>query len=242
MIFYFTGTGNSLYAAKKLDEERISIPQALHWDNLCFRANKIGIVCPVYGHEVPPLVREFLQKADFQTDYFYMVLTYGNRHGGASELAYQLCRECGILPQYINVVLMADNWPSFDVQEQARMDKKTDQQLASIRQDIEAGKRGFSPVTDHDRDVHRQFLANKGRSPGYTWEKLINITEKCVGCGICTRVCPAGCIQMINGRAALNERDCQTCLACFHACPQRAVRVNMPEKILMRGIETRMYH
>ncbi len=31
MIFYFTGTGNSLYAAKKLDEERISIPQALRW-------------------------------------------------------------------------------------------------------------------------------------------------------------------------------------------------------------------
>ncbi len=165
-----------------------------------------------------------------QTDYFYMVLTYGNRHGGASELAYQLCRECGIHPQYINVVLMVDNWPSFDVQEQARMDKKVEQQLASVRQDIEVGKSGFSSVTDYDRDVHRQFLANKGRLPGYTWEKLINITEKCVGCGICKRVCPAGCIQMINGRAVLNERDCQTCLACFHACPQKAVSVNMPEK------------
>ena len=28
MIFYFTGTGNSLYAAKQLDTEVVSIPQA----------------------------------------------------------------------------------------------------------------------------------------------------------------------------------------------------------------------
>ena len=27
MVFYFTGTGNSLYVAKQLDETRISIPQ-----------------------------------------------------------------------------------------------------------------------------------------------------------------------------------------------------------------------
>lgn len=30
MVFYFTGTGNSLYVAKKLDKERISIAQSIH--------------------------------------------------------------------------------------------------------------------------------------------------------------------------------------------------------------------
>ena len=59
-------------------------------DPLDFTADAIGIVCPVYGHEVPPMVREFLQKAKFHTGYFYMVLTYGNRHGGAAELAQRL--------------------------------------------------------------------------------------------------------------------------------------------------------
>ena len=48
MIFYFTGTGNSLYAAKQLDPELISIPQAIHRDRLIFEADSIGIVCPVY--------------------------------------------------------------------------------------------------------------------------------------------------------------------------------------------------
>ena len=65
-------------------------PQAIHREPLDFTADAIGIVCPVYGHEVPPMVREFLEKAQFHTDYFYMVLTYGNRHGGAAELAQRL--------------------------------------------------------------------------------------------------------------------------------------------------------
>ena len=30
VIFYFTATGNSLYVAKNLEDERVSIAQAIH--------------------------------------------------------------------------------------------------------------------------------------------------------------------------------------------------------------------
>ena len=66
MIFYFTGTGNSLYVAKQLDAERISIPQALKQENMTFEAPAIGVVCPVYGHEMPGMVKEFLQRLLFR--------------------------------------------------------------------------------------------------------------------------------------------------------------------------------
>ena len=39
MIFYFTGTGNSLYAAKELEEELISIPQVIKRDRLAVAAD-----------------------------------------------------------------------------------------------------------------------------------------------------------------------------------------------------------
>ena len=119
MVFYFTGTGNSLYIAKQIETSPVSIPQIIHKENQEYSAERIGIVAPVYGHEVPQMVKDFLKKAVFQTDYFYMILTYGNRHGGAAELAQKLCEECGIHVNYINVILMADNWlPSFDMNEQ----------------------------------------------------------------------------------------------------------------------------
>lgn len=70
MIFFFTATGNSLYIAKQLDSELVSIAQAIH-ENIVYQAEKIGIVCPVYGHEMPQIVKDFLKKSQFETDYLY---------------------------------------------------------------------------------------------------------------------------------------------------------------------------
>ena len=79
MIFYFTSTGNSLYIAKQIEANPISIPQMIHKENQEYFADSIWIVAPIYGHEVPQMVKEFLKKAVFHTDYLYMILAYGNR-------------------------------------------------------------------------------------------------------------------------------------------------------------------
>ena len=84
------------------------------------------------------MVKEFLKKADFDTEYFYMVLTYGNRHGGAAELAMDYCESCGIHPSYINVLMMVDNWlPSFDMNEQKCIEKKVEEHLRVIKEEID---------------------------------------------------------------------------------------------------------
>ena len=231
MLFYFTATGNSLYVAKHLEKKPISIAQAVHDTVKTYTADRIGIVCPVFGHEVPALVREFLEQSVFETPYFYMILTYGNRHGGAVELAEKLCRECGITPAYINVLLMVDNWlPSFDMNEQRSIDKKVEEHLAGIRADIQARKIWMAPVTDTDRAAHQQFLGFKNSQPADAWQHLIRVTESCVGCGICAKVCPSGSIQVVEGKAVHTPGNCQTCLACVHACPKKAIGLNIPEK------------
>lgn len=231
MVFYFTGTGNSLYVAGKIEEKPISIPQVMRGREREFTADSIGIVCPVYGHEVPSMVREFMGRAVFHTDYFYMILTYGNRHGGAAELAKQLCDECGIDVSYINVVLMVDNWlPSFDMEEQTKIDKKVGQQLEVIREDLQNRRRAISPVTQADREAHQQFLAGMSRMPADAWQHLIRMTDVCVGCGICTKVCPSDSIRLEKGRAVHIPGRCQTCLACVHACPYKAIGLTVPEK------------
>ena len=57
MVFYFTATGNCLYVAKQLDEERISIPQVKPGSR--YNAEQIGVVCPIFGHEIPSRERAF---------------------------------------------------------------------------------------------------------------------------------------------------------------------------------------
>ena len=232
MIFYFTGTGNSLYAARQLDRDCRSIPQLMRSGGaLQFSAPQIGVAAPIYGHEMPAMVKEFLRKARFDTDYFYLVLTYGNRHANAVELAAQFCDGCGLRVDYINQVLMVDNWlPSFDMDEQRKLDKHVDEQLAAIRADLEAGRRCRPQVTEADRAAHGEFLANMSRMPADAWQHLLRVTDGCIGCGICQQVCPSGSIRVVEGRAVHTPGNCQTCLACAHACPQKAIALTVPEK------------
>ena len=230
MVFYFTGTGNSLYIAKQIEETPISIPQAMRQEQLDYTADIIGVVAPVYGHEVPPMVKEFLEKGTFHTNYFYMILTYGNRHGGAAELAKKLCDACGISVQYINVIMMADNWlPGFDMDEQKKIDKKVEENMDKILSDLAKRKHMISEVTDTDRAAHQQFLERMSQMPADAWQHLLRVTENCVGCGTCEKVCPSSSIHIADGKAVHIPGNCQTCLACAHACPQKAIQLTIPE-------------
>lgn len=231
MLFYFTGTGNSLYIAKQIEQTPISIPQVMRQGALEFTADSIGIAAPVYGHEVPSIVKDFLRNGVFHTEYFYMILTYGNRHGGAAELAEKLCDECGISVNYINVILMVDNWlPGFDMNEQKKIDKRVEENMAVILADLAAHKNMISEVTDTDRAAHQQFLDTMSNMPEEAWQHLLRFPHACVGCGICEKVCPSASVHVVDGKAVHIPGKCQTCLACVHACPQKAIQLTIPEK------------
>lgn len=231
MLFYFTATGNSLYVAKQLGKKPISIAQAIHDHVQIYTADQIGIVCPVFGHEVPTLVKEFLEKATFKTPYFYMILTYGNRHGGAAELAEKMLTGLGITPAYINTVLMVDNFlPGFNMNQQKALDKKVDEQICSIKHDLETEKIFIAPVTDLDRAAHQEYLARIGKMPENTFSNLYRITEDCIGCEICTKICPKNCFTVKDQKSTWHPEGCITCMACIHACPMMAIQMSMPEK------------
>lgn len=224
MVFYFTGTGNSLYAAKELDSEIYSIPQVLNQEKLSFEAEKIGIVCPVYGHEMPGMVKEFVKKAVFRTPYFYVMLTYGANHGGAAELAARYIQSIGKEADYITTVEMVDNFlPGFDMDEQTAMDKRVEEQLAKIKADVADGKREISKATLKDKATHKMYTDWVKNAPETIWADFV-ITEECIGCGICTRVCPAGCIYLENQKAVHTGINCQACFACVQACPKMAIQ------------------
>jgi ferredoxin len=50
--------------------------------------------------------------------------------------------------------------------------------------------------------------------------------DACVGCGMCTLVCPHGVISMQARKARIVDRDgCMECGACAQNCPTQALAV-----------------
>jgi electron transfer flavoprotein alpha subunit len=54
-------------------------------------------------------------------------------------------------------------------------------------------------------------------------EPIKVITDKCVGCELCVKVCPYDAIQMINKKAVIDIEKCTLCGACIEACKFDAI-------------------
>ena len=50
---YFTATGNSLYVARRIGGEALSIPKLMREDKIEIEDDVVGIVCPIYGGQMP---------------------------------------------------------------------------------------------------------------------------------------------------------------------------------------------
>lgn len=231
IILYFTGTGNCLYVARQLADENttlLSIPQLMRNKQFRLEADEIGLVYPVYGHMPPNMVRRFFEKAQIKADYMFAVLTFGMRKCNAVEIWDKTAAKFGHRFHYISTLMMVDNWlPNFDMNEQIKMDKHIPENLAAIKKDITARRKWHQPVSQEEREQHEGFMKFSGIDPevGFLMksEKAFTITDACIGCGICTYVCPRGNYNL-TAEGVKTEGDCEFCFACIQNCPQRAIQ------------------
>lgn len=231
LILYFTGTGNCLYVARQLADdhtELLSIPQMEKHGTYEFEADEIGLVYPIYGHMPPYMVRQFVQKAKLRAPYKFAVLTYGARKCDAVEIWDGISRRAGNAFDYIATLMMVDNWlPNFDMNEQVKMDKHIPENLERITADISRRRQWHEPVTDEERQQHQGFMQRTGLDPevGFLMksEERFAVTDACIGCGVCTSVCPRGNYEL-GSSGVMIAGDCEFCFACIQNCPQRAIR------------------
>ncbi len=236
IILYFTGTGNCLYVARQLageNAELLSIPQMVKRGKYEFEADEIGLVYPIYGHMPPYMVREFIKKARLKAGYKFAVLTYGARKCDAVEIWDRISRGAGNGFDYINTLIMVDNWlPNFDMNEQIKMDKHIPENLEKITADISVQRHWHEPVTEEERQQHQGFMAMSGLDPevGFLMrsEKSFVVTDACIDCGICTYVCPRGNYELTSEGVKM-AGDCEFCFACIQNCPQKAIQFAKPE-------------
>lgn len=77
----------------------------------------------------------------------------------------------------------------------------------------------------------REFLAGKYEVIPKTFQHIKVQPERCNGCGLCAKLCPAGCYEMEGGKAVWKYgQGCVECGACQYICSQvSAIDWSYPE-------------
>ena len=230
-ILYFTGTGNSLYVAKKLGGELISIPQAMKNKEFEYEDEKIGIICPTYCLRPPKMVIEFMKELKLKSKYIFMIYTFGTRYCDAPEWTVNSFKN--IKFDYINGIRMVDNYlPTFDMNEEIKIDKEVEKQIQQVIEDITSNKKEIPVSTDWDREHTKGLEKMNLEKPEFNNGSQIDITDNCIKCGICSKVCPIGNIKIENNtkKATRKSNECEFCLACANNCPVKAIKLNILDK------------
>ena len=118
-ICYFTASGNSLYVARRIGGNLLSIPKLMRQEKIEIEDDAVGIICPVYAAELPIMVMDFMRTAEIRTEYFFFVLTCGDRFDIVLGHAEQAAQARGWDLKYADGVKMVYNYlPMYDMQEE----------------------------------------------------------------------------------------------------------------------------
>lgn len=226
MIYYFSGTGNSKYAAEKLavktGDRAVNIADIMNGNAEIENNGVTGIVFPVYFWGLPEIIKRFSKKIKGNLgSYVYAVITCGANTGTADKMLEKLLER---KLDYSFSLRMPDNYVVMynpcTKEKAIKFLRHSDKELDIICDEINrretkrAGSTGGemkSMVISHLYDIFRttsKFYAD----------------EKCTSCGLCKRICPEGAIEIKNGKPVWTKPKCQHCTACINRCPAEAIQ------------------
>ena len=229
MILFFSATGNCRYATSRLaqafGQESISILDCIREGRTSFEDREIGIVVPTYFWGLPSIVKTFLEKASFRTEYLYFVATYGTTPGASGYMAGKALGKQQIDAYYS--IRMVDTWtPVFDLSTPEKVKKYTKTTETDIDRIIRSVKerRKISRMHPRTPAVFTMLFAqpiyeNRARCTSH-----LRVEAGCIGCGLCERSCPVQAIEIRNGKPVWVKEKCVMCLGCLHRCPKFAIQ------------------
>ena len=229
-LYWFSGTGNSLSVARHLAAqlEPVELVSITHSDPAAQPpAEVVGLIFPVYFFGPAPIVVDYLEKLPLNPQaYIFSVATSGGSPGGAHHRIRKILRRRGAELAAGWSLTYFSNYPrlfaSPPEEKQQRIIRKAEQRIPALAEAIRQRK----PARLHDSlwpiPAVAGFMWNYCARRIQTEDEHFSVTEACISCGLCARLCPTKDIEMRNGRPHWLGR-CQQCMACFQWCPVRAI-------------------
>ena len=238
MIFYFTGTGNSLQASKNIaiqqGEKLISIAKLMkdkdEYEYTLEEGEILGFVFPVHAWGPPHMVVDLIKKLkinNYKDNYVFSVITCGANIGNAMKIIEKELYKVNIPLNSGFSLVMPDNYMLIGLgvdppEKSAIMLQEAEKKLIHINDIIRERKKGIfeiekgalpSLLTNIFNPMFMKYAINT---------KKFHAKDNCTSCGICEKVCNTKCIK-VEGKPIWGD-NCSLCLACINLCPVSAIQ------------------
>lgn len=235
MIFYFSGTGNSLHAATKIAKSQgelpVSIAKEFDKGTLDYQLKKnelIGFVYPIYAWGPPKIVLEFVRKMKIHCEnpYVFSICTCGGSEGNATRLLQKVLISKGITLNSAFSLVMPSNYVIGEDVSPKEKEKKilnnAEERLNAINDIITKRQTGTFQLIAGSNPFFHTAIINPLFNRFAISTKNFYATDACTRCGLCKKICPVHNITVKE--KPLWSKNCTQCLACINYCPANAIQ------------------
>lgn len=247
-IYYFSGTGNSLFIAKELQKRLpnsnlIPIVSLMDQKTIKAKGKIVGLIFPVHALTIPVVVKKFIDKTDFKSsEYIFAIATrFGTIFRGFEKIDRLLNKKGKHLSSHF-IINMGNNearHESYVVPTETEilfLEKAALKKLDFI-QNVIKDKRVNKEIDTDDTLYFRHhsivnYLLEKTVLLGMDVSEYIGgvnyfyVDSKCSGCGVCEKVCLSGKIKLTDKKPVWQRKVfCYMCFACLNFCPKNAIQI-----------------
>lgn len=241
MILYFSGTGNTKWAAtalsEKTGEKLIDITDVANTD-VSYKleeGERLGFCFPVHGWRPPLIVRKFIKRLSVinpEGHYCYALCTTGDNVGEAIDIFEKDLGKKGIHLDSAFSLIMPESYvglPFMDVdtpEKEKQKKRKAAEDLERFAEMITERKKGIRDlVIGRWPKINSRLIGSCFVKYLITDKPFYVAEDKCIRCGKCAEACPVNDIIWSKGSMPKwkHNGSCLSCFACYHHCPKHAI-------------------
>ena len=231
-IFFYTGTGNSLWTAKMLAEKLSNaelVPITLTGSGkVKTDSENVGFIFPVHIWGIPPPVIDFVDR--LETDpakyYFAVGVNAGQVAATLIQLNNLLQKKNSKLSSGFSICMPSNYIPWGGAPSREKQQERFNEasgKINFIASSIRAKEEKELEKGPIWQNIFLSAMYRLSFAHVPKMDKSFLADEKCTSCEICEKICPAQNIKMMS-RKPVWQHHCEQCFACIQWCPEEAIQ------------------
>ncbi len=240
-IFYFTGTGNTLFLSKLITEEcknkeiecNLIDISSINNEDITFSEDTVyGFTYPVYSYGPPRIYFNFLRKlkkVKEKSIKAFVISNAGESEGSAIDIVMNKLHKKGfdIIGRY--PLYMPHNcspfWELFPKEKEDKLISESKKAIPIVVNTILGGNKPSYKKTNPLLYLFYRISYWGFRVVGIRFiYPFFKVDSNCNSCGYCAKICPMKNISMVNGKPKW-KNNCEVCLRCINYCPKKSIQL-----------------